>query len=52
MIGAAFEKENTGSSWGVGHTQPNLATACGTFIGSGYRTDTSVGDPDRLYRFV
>ena len=52
MIGAACEKENFSSSWGVGHTQPNLATACGAFIGSGYRIDTIVGDPDRLYRFA
>lgn len=52
MIGAACEKENFGSSWGIGRTQPNLATACGNFIGSGYHPDTSVGDPDRLYRFV
>ena len=53
MIGAAYEKEISGSSWGgVGRTQPDLATACGTFIGSGYRTDTIVGDPDRRYRFA
>ena len=53
MIGVACEKENFGSSWGrVRRTQPNLATACGTFIGSGYHTDTIVGDPDRRYRFA
>ncbi len=53
MIGAAYEKENFGSSWGrIRRTQPDLATACGTFIGSGYHIDTIVGDPDRLNRFA
>ena len=52
MIGAACEKENFSSSRGIGRTQPNLATACGTFTGSGYHPDTIVGDTDRLYRFV
>lgn len=53
MIGAAYEKENSGSSWsGVGRTQPDLATACGTFTGSGDPCDTDVSDTDRLYRFA
>ncbi len=53
MIGVACEKENFGSSWGrIKRIQPNLATACGTSIGSGYHTDTIVNDTDRLYRFV
>ena len=52
MIGAECEKENSGSSWSVGRIQPNLATACGTFIGSGYCLDTIVSCTDRFYRFV
>jgi hypothetical protein len=52
MTGAECEKENSGSSWGIGRTQPNIASACGTFTGSGYHTDTSVGDTDRLCGFV
>ena len=52
MIGAAYEKENSGSSWGIGHTQPNLATACGTITGNGDLYDPDVSDTDRLYRFV
>ena len=53
MIGAAYEKEISGSSWGgVGRTQPDLATACGTFTGIGNLCDTHVGDTDRLYRFA
>ena len=53
MIGAAFEKENSGFSWGVvGHTQPDHATACGTFTGGGDPCDPDVGDTDRLYRFA
>lgn len=53
MIGVAYEKENSGFSWsGVGRTQPGLATASGTFTGSGDPCDTHVGDTDRLYRFA
>ena len=53
MIGAAYEKENFGSSWGrIRHTQPNLATACGTFTCNGDLYDPDVSDTDRLYRFV
>ena len=53
MIGDACEKENSGSSWGVvGRTQPDLATACGTFTGSSDPCDPDVGDTDRLYCFA
>ena len=53
MIGAAYETEISGSSWsGIERTQPNLATACGTFTCSGYRPDTIVGDTDRCYCFA
>ena len=53
MIGAAYEKEISGSSWsGIERTQPNLTTACGTFTCSGYRPDTIVSDTDRRYCFV
>lgn len=53
MIGVTCEKENFGSSsGGVGRTQPDLATACGTFTGSSDPCDPDVGDTDRLYRFA
>lgn len=53
MIGAAYEKEISGSSWGgVGRTQPDLAAACGTFTGSGDPCDPDVGDTDRFNRFA
>ena len=53
MIGAAYEKEISGSSWsGIERTQPNLATACGTFTGGGDSCSPHVGGTDRLYRFA
>ncbi len=53
MLGAAFEKEISGSSWGmVGRTEPDLARAYGAFTGSSDLRDSDVGDPDRLYRFA
>ena len=52
MTGVECEKENSGSSWSIRRTQPNLATACSPFTGSDYCHDTIVGDLDRLYCFV
>lgn len=52
MIGAECEKENSGSSWGVGRTQPNIASACGTVTGSGYHLGAIGGDADRLCCFA
>jgi len=52
MIGAAYEKEYSGSSWSVGCIKPNLATAYRNFTGGDYRTDTIIGDTDRFHCYV
>jgi len=52
MIGVECEKENSGSSWGADCAQPNLATACSTFTGSGYHPDPPVSGLDCRYRIV
>ena len=52
MIGAAYEKEYSGSSWSIGRNKPNLATAYRNFTGGDYRTDTIIGDTDRFDCYV
>ena len=52
MIGAAYEKEYSGSSWSIGCIEPHLATAYRDFTGSGHHLDTIIGDYDRLYCYV
>lgn len=52
MIGAEYEKEYSGSSWGVGCNKPNLATAYRNVTGGDYHIDTIVSGTDRLDCFV
>ena len=52
MIGAEYEKEYSGSSWGIGRIKPNLATAYRAVTGGSYHLDTIVSGTDRLDCYV